>query len=535
MSRNGLARTWQQVLQPHSLSATTRCRRHAFSTTVLVLAIALALPGTPAASDAPVPETIVFGGDADYPPFEWLDDGSPTGFNIELEQAIAEAGARKARHRLGNWADAVRALEAGTVDAVPMFQTPQREQRFLFSDPIHFVETEAFGLASAGNIDQPSDLSGKRVAVERGSHAAPRLRSDVATIELVETKDTLAALRSVAAGHAEYAVLSTLVARQLIRRHGLPLERKGPPLWSHPYAFAVTRDREALADWIDRSFDRMVATGEFGRIHARWEDQLDPTPINWRHVLEFAGLIAAPLLLLAGLVLAWNRLLQNRVTARTAELSAELERRLEAEASLRHHAQYEIATGLPRRWHFLGLADEALARATPGARAEIIVLHFRNLDEITRFFGHAKGESGQRAFAERLRACELDAIGHFGGRTFAAVATGTHVGTLIESLSATLSIESLEFNPVVLAGVARAPDHGMCASDLVPRAETALTGVTGPRSTWAMYDESMEPDSDDLQLVRDFQQGDGGGMYAVYQPQVDLSDGACVGCEALVR
>lgn len=39
---------------------------------------------------------IVFGGEASYPPFEWLERGIPTGFNIDLESALAESGGLRA-------------------------------------------------------------------------------------------------------------------------------------------------------------------------------------------------------------------------------------------------------------------------------------------------------------------------------------------------------------------------------------------------------------------------------------------------------
>ena len=42
-------------------------------------------------ADANEKQKIIVGGDHENPPYEFLEDGKPTGFNVELMRAVAEA------------------------------------------------------------------------------------------------------------------------------------------------------------------------------------------------------------------------------------------------------------------------------------------------------------------------------------------------------------------------------------------------------------------------------------------------------------
>ncbi|MGC4064976.1 MAG: transporter substrate-binding domain-containing protein [Polyangiaceae bacterium] len=91
------------------------------------------------ASAAPVsvpasPRVVTVGGDHDNPPYEFLKDGVPTGFNVELIQAVAEVMNLKVAVRLGPWQEVRANLEAGTLDALAgMYYTEERAKEVDFS------------------------------------------------------------------------------------------------------------------------------------------------------------------------------------------------------------------------------------------------------------------------------------------------------------------------------------------------------------------------------------------------------------------
>lgn len=111
-------------MQPHSNAAKFPVPvRH-----VAALVGLLAIPCFISASEFQ-DDVLTFGGDAAYPPFEWIDNGEPSGLNVDLQRAIAEVGGVRADHRLGNWPDVIRGLENGSIDVVAMFKSAEREQQ----------------------------------------------------------------------------------------------------------------------------------------------------------------------------------------------------------------------------------------------------------------------------------------------------------------------------------------------------------------------------------------------------------------------
>jgi ABC-type amino acid transport substrate-binding protein len=276
---------------------------------------------------------IVFGGEAAYPPFEWNDRGTPRGFNIELEQAIAEAGGVEVEHRLGDWSETIRALEAGDVDVVPMFFSEQRERSFVFTPPFQFVSHGIYAREGTAHISSVDDLAGSHIAVERASYAHQYIEAEGLSVQLVLTPNTLTALQAVADGRAEYAALAAPTANYLIRARNLALNNVGPPLWPRSYAFAVRKDRIELAEWLTQRFYEVLRTGAYQQVYGRWEDQLALTEEGTlARVFGYATLPATVLALL-GLVWAWR--LRGTVLARTRSLVDEVERRRDAEAQAR--------------------------------------------------------------------------------------------------------------------------------------------------------------------------------------------------------
>lgn len=61
--------------------------------------IFLGVSGAVSVSAAPV--TVIFGGDLNYPPYEWQEEGKAEGFLIDLEDELARAGNARAEHHLG--------------------------------------------------------------------------------------------------------------------------------------------------------------------------------------------------------------------------------------------------------------------------------------------------------------------------------------------------------------------------------------------------------------------------------------------------
>jgi EAL domain-containing protein (putative c-di-GMP-specific phosphodiesterase class I)/ABC-type amino acid transport substrate-binding protein len=483
------------------------------------------------------PSKIVFGVGPDFHPFEWSDGGEPRGFNIEFERAIAELGGAEVEYRLNDWPETVRALQNGEVDVVPMFNSAEREQDFLFTPPFEFINHGVYARKGAKNIASVEDLAGYRVAVADVSYAHQQLGASRVPIDLVLTRDMRAALGAVADGRADYGIAAAPTADYLIRSSGWALRNVGPPLWPRGYAFAVRRDRVQLAEWLTRNFYDALKTGVYQQTYGHWKDQLDPTEASVApRGLQLAVL---PLSALALLAIGWAWRLRRRVLVNASTLDEEARRREAAESHARWVADHDENTGLPRLDCFLAQVERLLSEDSDkgAARKQVVVLKLADVDRTMRVRGREAGLSDVREFAQWLRSMEFDAYGKDGRDVLLVFGDVRQIGSRLRQTASPSDTAILRMSraPRFFAGAATWPDHGRTSAELLRRAEAAMAMAAKEREGWAEYRHSMEPEEGDVELVTLFRESAGAGMHPRFQPQIDLRSGSIVGAEALVR
>ncbi|GAB2613100.1 EAL domain-containing protein [Novilysobacter erysipheiresistens] len=225
---------------------------------------------TPAPAPAVASQTLVVGGDRDYPPFQFLDDdGAAKGFDVELIRAVLEPQGLSLRFELGEWDTALERLDRGEIDVVPMFISSERAERFLFSKPYMLRYHIVFGHRGSPLVESLQQLAGHRVAVQRAGLAFEALSAlPPGTVELVEVDVESDALAAVGRGDAEYALVPTGIGLYATAQAGMTdIIALGPPLLERQYVFAVPRDRPELVPIIDAGLDRVRANGEQERLY----------------------------------------------------------------------------------------------------------------------------------------------------------------------------------------------------------------------------------------------------------------------------
>lgn len=117
-------------------------------------------------------ETLRFGVDANYPPFEYKNpDGSLGGFDIDLGEAICDQLEVECVWVENSFDGIIPALKVKKFDAIlsALSITEQRKQEIAFSDMLY--NTPGFLVAEKGSAltDQAEDLTGHKVGVIQGS------------------------------------------------------------------------------------------------------------------------------------------------------------------------------------------------------------------------------------------------------------------------------------------------------------------------------------------------------------------------------
>jgi polar amino acid transport system substrate-binding protein len=302
------------------------------------LSVALATAAAPSLADAAGAErTVVVGGDRDYPPYEFLDqDGAPAGYNVDLTRAIAEVMGLRAEIRLGAWADVRAALRDGRIDALQGMSYSDERAAQLDLAPHTIVSHAIFGRADAHRAASLEELRGKKVALHRDGIMDETLTRAGYGGDLVRTPTPADALRLLAAGGCDYAVVAILPGTYITRELGLtnvvPVARD---VASQRYGYAVRRGDAALLARITEGLAILKATGRYDAIREKWLGVLEPRPVSWRTFFKYGAVVFVPLLLGLGGALAWTRSLSGQVAQRTASLEKEVAERQRAMEELR--------------------------------------------------------------------------------------------------------------------------------------------------------------------------------------------------------
>ena len=265
-------------------------------------------------------------GDHDYPPYEYLEKGRPTGFNVDVMRAVAETMGLDAVIDLGPW-DEVRAqLEAGEIDVLTgMYQSSQRDLLVDFTSP-HSVVFHSLFVRRGADIRSPRDLAGRTLVVQRGDimhdYAVKHMRG--ATILPVSTQAE--ALRTVASGVGDAALVASLQGHYNVERFGLEnIVEVDHPMEPRRYCFAVPEGRDDLRVRLDEGLAILRQSGRFDRIYDKWFGRFEERSVL-RKALWYAGLALVPLLVVLAVTLAWTWSLRRTVASRTAELATSEER-----------------------------------------------------------------------------------------------------------------------------------------------------------------------------------------------------------------
>ncbi len=275
-----------------------------------------ALPGDSREADGrPV---IIVGGDVNYPPYEFLDKaGRPAGFNVEITRAIAEVMDMRVDIRLGDWNLMRQALGDGSIDVLEgVANSKEREQIFDFSIPLCTIHQSIFARRGSPPVSSLWDLAGKEVAVQRGGIMQDRMANSGTEIKLILVDTHADALRLLAAGKLDYALVNTLTGINFGLDRGLTnIVPVSGPVAEMSYGYAVKKgNRELLAEF-DEGLQILINTGRYQQIHDKWLGSLEPGPNPWPKVMKYGAVGVVTLLAILGSIVAWSWSLRKKIDA----------------------------------------------------------------------------------------------------------------------------------------------------------------------------------------------------------------------------
>ncbi len=293
--------------------------RHGLHLLLTVLLLALAFPARA--------ETLHIRGDRNYPPYEFLDNGQPSGFNVELFQAVADTMGLDIRIDLGPWTEVRSQLENGEIDAMTgMYFSTERSAHVEFSSPFITVFHSIF-VPEESPIKTFADLRGKEVLIQAGDIIDDHISSRFPDITPVRVPSQPEALRMLAAGKHDAALIGTLQGLYNAERYKLSnIHPAGAPFLPRKYCFAVPKGRTDLLDRLTEGLAILKRTGQYAAIHQKWFGRYEQSTILDRIATYLLPALAVGLALF-GVMVFWTWSLRRTVARRTGQLRSELRER----------------------------------------------------------------------------------------------------------------------------------------------------------------------------------------------------------------
>lgn len=214
------------------------------------------------------------------PPFDVMQDGTATGFDIDLMRAVcAELGLtlRAESYSGDDFNGIFDGLATRTCDAVISGATitPERSAIVLFSQPyLEFNQGVAVNRRLTPDVASTADLRGLTAGIQSGNTSdlvARRLlaQGHIAKIRYYPYHGIAAALDDLEAGRIGLIIKLFPVISWLVKdRPQLAVAMQVPTHEQLGIAFA--KDRADLCSAVDAAIQTLRDTGEFARLQAKW-------------------------------------------------------------------------------------------------------------------------------------------------------------------------------------------------------------------------------------------------------------------------
>ncbi|WP_058477803.1 substrate-binding periplasmic protein [Legionella steigerwaltii] len=210
-----------------------------------------------------------FATSAEYPPFEYSDHGEIKGFDIDLAKLLANELGKEAVFDNMQFSTVLPAISSGQDDIAiaTITITDARKVNFDFSNPYYFE-----GMASVYHSNQPittpSQLKGKRVAVQLGSTMEIWLREKYPQVEITALDNNNQAIEALLADHVDVVLMDGAQGKIYSKKHA---ELSYSVIAKADYGYALALKKGSpLTTKINQALQKLKANGDIQKLENRW-------------------------------------------------------------------------------------------------------------------------------------------------------------------------------------------------------------------------------------------------------------------------
>ncbi|QPK61722.1 EAL domain-containing protein [Methylomonas sp. LL1] len=408
--------------------------------------------------------------DRDFPPYEWIDqNGNYVGMAADYIKLLeTKLGIRFEIIGDRSWMEIMDMARRGQLDMLSAaVKTPERAQYLTFTQPFKAGPVVIIDNGQGGYIGSLDNLSGKRVAVEKGYFMQELLERHHPQIQLVLADTIKQALNLVIDGKADAYVGDAGSTNYAIKKEGLlSLRFSGQTEYRSQHSLAISKSQPELFSIINKAMLTIPAETS-DAIFNRWLGLRIEQGIKLGTVLTYAAAVLGFFLIFA----YWLIRLQREIGKRQALQEREQHRTRVMQLLTEQNPLPEVLDSIARD----------VENLNPGMLCSILLL-----DADGRHLRQGAAPSLPAFYNQGIDGI---AIGPNAGSCGTAAFTGKRV-----------IVSDIESHPYWAAylGLAHRAKLGACWSQPILSTQGKVLG------TFAIYHrQPHQPSADDLQLIED--------------------------------
>lgn len=249
-------------------------RHHALAAVALMASVSLAACGGSSGASGNKLGTIAagkikFAFRSDDKPVEFVQDGKPAGFLIELTQAMAKKMGLTPQYVATNFNSMLPNVHNHMYDAAAFgtLVTPARQQVTAFTTPVSFSQAQLISRKKAP-IQTVQGAAGKTVAITQGSELIPILQKLAPKVVIKQFPNIASSANALTAGQVDGLFTGISTTQGLLDQHHDFTATQA--ITSGESSFPVAKDRPKLMKALNDALAATVTDGTYTQLFNKW-------------------------------------------------------------------------------------------------------------------------------------------------------------------------------------------------------------------------------------------------------------------------
>jgi len=223
---------------------------------------------------AVLPETVIVGTNAEYPPFTFIKNNQIAGFDIDVAKEAFKRINKKIIIKDMSFKALIPSIQLGQVQVIAagMTATPDRAKHVLFTKPYVVGDRLLIiNLAKDAPFRNVDELSGKKVIVDEG-YTADLYMSKIKGPILQRFPSPAQSFLALQSGRAQAYVIAESSARLFFEKYGeenynhVPIEGT-----EETYSLTISKKYPQILDKIQEALSSMEKDGTLQKLKVKWK------------------------------------------------------------------------------------------------------------------------------------------------------------------------------------------------------------------------------------------------------------------------